>query len=295
MSNVTPLTIIPFKDSSSATLLTAVCMLFMFLSFLSFSAYKLFQPPETLYRAAATPGYVLIFPSAFQVKGIEGPATKAETLIQEMVANMDNVLTVRRFMMQDYTKSLPFLLPNTAKRVFDEILLVPGHRRMVGAGLNEQQFRQDIASMLPGTKIQTRKQFFGGWIAELKQASYSFLILAGIMFVGLVMTSLILLRAAFHQQAHTVQTLYYLGAHKQFILKQFQTFFTKRFFLGGTVGISFASLLFIPIASLVAPNFSLESTVVEGIINVIVFLSGSYALLTLGVRGLIATQLQRMA
>jgi hypothetical protein len=295
MSNATQLTIIPFKDSASATLLTAICMLFMFLSFLSFSAYKLFQPPESLHRAAAGPGYVLIFPRALQAQAIQGPDTTAETLMRQMVADMENVLTSRRFTMGDYSKSLPFFLPNTAKKVFYELLFVSLPQNRIGPGLNEQQFRQDIVSLLPGTKIQTRKLFFGQWIAELESAAYSFLILAVLMFFGLVMTSLILLRAAFQQQAHTIQTLYYLGANKAFILKKFQAFFSKRFFLGGSIGVILASLLFVPVVWIVAPDFNLESTVIEEIVSMMLFLGGAYALLTLGVRSLISQQLQTMA
>lgn len=284
MSN--PLKEIPFKQGSTSAMLSAVCALFMFLTFLSYSFYHLFLPPQSLAKAAQTPGYVLVLPDSNS-----DPQAHRNTMgfLDHMLSYIDDVIGHKEFVMKDYSSILPLFMEEDTNTVYVEIRLA--HK----AHLNEEQFYKDIEGIIPGIEIHKRGPFFAEWLAKLESVSQASRSIAIMMFFALCACVIVLLTGCFNIHHDTIQTLRFLGASQGYITKKFQSFFSWRFLMGSSLGLLIALLVFVPFAWVLDPSLKMGLLFVREMTRLLIMAASGYFLLLLLMRSILSLQARRLA
>lgn len=284
MSN--PLKEIPFKQGSTSAMLSAVCALFMFLTFLSYSFYHLFLPPQSLEKAAQTPGYVLVLPDSNS-----DPQAHRNTMgfLDHMLSYIDDVIGHKEFVMKDYSSILPLFMEEDTNTVYVEIRLA--HK----AHLNEEQFYKDIEGIIPGIEIHKRGPFFAEWLAKLESVSQASRSIAIMMFFALCACVIVLVTGCFNIHHDTIQTLRFLGASQGYITKKFQSFFSWRFLMGSSLGLLIALLVFVPFAWVLDPSLKMGLLFVREMTRLLIMAASGYFLLLLLMRSILSLQARRLA
>ncbi|HBN21898.1 MAG TPA: hypothetical protein DD412_01500 [Holosporales bacterium] len=277
---------IPFKQGSTSAMLSAVCALFMFLTFLSYSFYHLFLPPQSLEKAAQTPGYVLVLPDSNS-----GSQAHRNTMgfLDHMLSYVDDVIGHKEFTMKDYSSILPLFMEEETNTVYVEIRLA--HK----AQLNETQFRQDIEGIIPGIEIYKRGPFFAEWLAKLDSISQASRSIAIMMFFALCACVIVLVTGCFNIHHDTIQTLRFLGASQGYITKKFQNFFSWRFLMGSGIGLLVALLVFVPFAWVLDPSLKMGLLFVRETTRLFIMAASGYLLLLLLMRLILSLQTRRLA
>tara|TARA_R110002095_G_scaffold91585_4_gene79983 strand:- start:794 stop:1648 length:855 start_codon:yes stop_codon:yes gene_type:complete len=284
MSN--PLKEIPFKQGSTSAMLSAVCALFMFLTFLSYSFYHLFSPPQELETAAKRLGYVLVLPESDNE-----PQAHRNTMgfLDHMLSYVDDVIGHKEFTMKDYSSILPLLMDEETNKVYVEIRLA--HK----AELNETQFRQDIEGIIPGVEVYKRGPFFAEWLAKLDSVSQASRSVAIMMFFALCACVIVLVTGCFNIHHDTIQTLRFLGASQGYITRKFQRFFSLRFLIGSSIGLLVALLVFVPFAWVLDPSLKMGVLFAKEMARLLIMGVSGYGLLLILMRLILSLQARRLA
>ncbi len=277
---------IPFKQGSTSTMLSAVCALFMFLIFLSYSFYHLFSPDSLLSEAEQTPGYVLMLPEVTIDKA--QPHHDAMGFLDHMLSYLDDVIGHREFVMTDYSSILPLFMAETAKTPYVEVRLARQ------AHLNDTQFREDLEGIVPGIKVYTRSEFFGSWVSKLQGVADFSRSLAVMMFITLCIVVIVLVESCFKMHQETTQTLRFLGASQTYIMKKFQHFFTRRFVMGSSLGLVVALFIFTPFAWILDPSIKIGTLFAQSMGQLIIVGFLGYALLFAVMRSLLFVNAKRL-
>ena len=294
---------IPFTQGATSTLLPAICALFMFLTFLSYSFYHLFSPNGALVEAEQAPGYVIVLPDANPADSTANPSAdptanpQGKALAQQdamgfldhMLSYLDDVIAHKEFVMKDYSSILPLFMADSAKVPYVEIRLARQ------AHLNDLQFRQDLEGIIPGVKIYTRNAFFSTWISKLESVAAASRSIALMMFVALCAAVVILISGCFKMHQETIQTLRFLGASQKYITQKFQSFFSKRFLIGNAIGLVIALFVFTPFAWILDPTLKMGALLSQSMAQLILMGTLGYTLLFAIMRTLLSVHAKKLA
>ena len=282
---------IPFKQGSTSTMLSAVCALFMFLTFLSYSFYHLFSPTAALIEAENAPGYVLFLPEV----SVESPqqmlplTQDAMGFLEHMLSYLDDVLGHKEFVMKDYSSILPLFMADVAKKPYVEIRLARQSH------LNDRQFRQDLEGIIPGVKIYTRSEFFNVWTSKLQSVAMASRGIAFMMFFALCLAVSVLVGGSFKMHQETIQTLRFLGASQRYISQKFHHFFNTRVLLGGSLGLILALLVFTPFAWILDPSVQIGDLFLKSMAQLLIMATLGYTLLFVIMRTILMVYAKKLA
>lgn len=267
---------IPFGDGSLATVLTSVCALLMFLTFLSYSFSQLFLPPVSLVEAQQAPGYVLEVPAPETVSpdlpGV-GVAPAPVDILKHVFSSLEDVVNFREFTLKDYAPLLVHFEPKIANTPYLEVRLSRHHH------VDDATFRADMEGLAPGVEIQTRAAFFERWTAHLSHISSACRALAVLMGVALMLSITVLLGNCFKMHRETIQTLSFLGASQSFVTGKFRQFFRGRFLMGSAVGLVLAFCFFVPLVWVLNPSLPFNVMAVQALSHALVLGGVGYVVL----------------